>query len=202
MGPTLRELCPNSGDGPGRGAAVADIRMTDVVQGVRWYALHVRHQHERQIEKLLRYQGWDTLSPMYASQRQWSDRVKEIELPIFAGYVFCQFARDERARVEDTPGVLQIIKFQGMPAPIEEHEIAGIRAMVASKARLTPWPYLKVGDRVRVDRGPLRGLEGTLLRGSEGARLVVGVELLNRSIAAEVDPGMVTPLRALTAGAR
>jgi transcription antitermination factor NusG len=104
--------------------------------------------------------------------------------------------------VEDTPGVLQIVKFQGRPAAVEEHEIADIRAMVASKARLTPWPYLKVGDRVRVERGPLRGLEGLLLRGAEGTRLVVSVELLQRSIAAELDPEMVTPLRAMSAGAR
>lgn len=202
MGPTLRELCPETGFGAGFCMTDANIRMTSVDRGVRWYALHVRHQHERQIEKLLRFQGWDTLAPMYRSQRQWSDRVKEIELPIFSGYVFCQFSREQSRQVEDTPGVLQIVKFLGHPAAIEEREIAGIRAMVASKVRLTPWPYLKIGDRVRVDRGPLRGLEGTLLRGSEGARLVVGVELLQRSIAAEVDPEMVTPLRALAAGVR
>lgn len=200
MGPTVRELCPNTGFGASFGVTGADNRMTNVGHGVRWYALHVRHQHERQIEKLLRYQGWATLAPMYRSQRQWSDRVKEIELPIFAGYIFCQFAPEERARVEDTPGILQVVKFLGQPAAIEEHEIAGIQAMVASKVQLTPWPYLKVGDRVRVERGPLRGLEGTLLRGSEGSRLVVGVEMLQRSIAAEVDPEMVTPLRARAAG--
>jgi transcription antitermination factor NusG len=139
---------------------------------------------------------------MYRSQRQWSDRVKEIEAPLFAGYIFCRFAKELRARVEDTPGVLQVVRFQGQPAAIDDHEIASIQAMIASKAKLTPWPYLKVGDRVRVERGPLRGLEGTLLRGTEGTRLVVGVELLQRSVAAEVDPEMVTPLRALSAGMR
>ena len=118
------------------------------------------------------------------------------------GTVFCRFGRDQRIRVEDTPGVVQVVKFQGQPAAVEDYEIADIQAMVASRVRLTPWPYLKAGDRVRVERGPLRGLEGTLLRGTDGTRLVVSVELLQRSIAAEMDPEMVAPIRAMAAGAR
>lgn len=113
--------------------------MSDISLGQRWYALTVRHQHERQTERVLRSQGWDTLVPMYRSQRQWSDRVKEIELPLFAGYVFCRFATADRVRVEDTPGVAQIVKFNGLAAALEDQEVAGIQAMVASGARLSPW---------------------------------------------------------------
>jgi transcription antitermination factor NusG len=161
--------------------------------------LHVRHQNELRVGGLLNRQGWETLIPVYRSRRQWSDRVKEIELPLFAGYVFCRFALGDRVRVEDTPGVVQIVKFSGLAAPVDEREIGEIRAMLASKVPLQPWPYLKAGDRVRVERGPLRGLEGTLLRGEGGARLVVGVELLQRSVAAEVDPDAVVPVRACAA---
>jgi transcription antitermination factor NusG len=163
--------------------------------------LTVRHQHERQVERLLRVQGWETLLPVYHAQRQWSDRVKQIELPLFSGYVFCRFAMSDRMRIEDTPGVAQIVKFNGLAAPLQDREIAEIEALAASGARLSPWPYLKTGDRVRVEKGPLRGLEGTLLRDAGEARLVVSVELLQRSIAAEVDPSMVVPLRALAKGA-
>jgi transcription antitermination factor NusG len=148
---------------------------------------------------MLARQGWETLAPMYRAQRQWSDRVKDVEVPLFSGYVFCRFALDERMRVEDTPGVVQIVKFNGIAAAIEDAEIAAVAAMKASKARLSPWPYLKTGDRVRVERGPLRGLEGTLLRTGAEARLVVNVELLQRSIAAEIDADAVTPLRARAA---
>lgn len=175
--------------------------MDDITHGLRWYAIQVRHQHERQTERVLAGQGWETLVPSYRSQRQWSDRVKEIELPLFAGYVFCRFSLKDRVHVEDTPGVAQIVKFNGLAAPLEDREVEEIRTMVASKARLSPWPYLRAGDRVRVERGPLRGLEGTLLRGSGEARLVVSVELLQRSIAAEVDPEMVVPLKAQGKGA-
>jgi transcription termination/antitermination protein NusG len=175
--------------------------MTEISRDLRWYALTVRHQHERQTERLLRSQGWETLLPVYRSQRQWSDRVKEIELPLFSGYVFCRFGLHDRLRVEDTPGVAQVVKFNGLAAPLQDLEIAEIQAIAHSGVRLSPWPYLKAGDRVRVERGPLRGLEGTLLRDGSNARLVVSVELLQRSIAAEVDPSMVTPLRALAKGA-
>lgn len=175
--------------------------MSDISLGLRWYALSVRHQHERQTERALRGQGWDTLVPTYRSQRQWSDRVKEIESPLFAGYVFCRFSLQDRARVEDTPGVAQIVKFNGQAAALEDREIEEIQTMIASGSRLSPWPYLRAGDRVQVVRGPLRGLEGTLLRDGGEARLVVSVEMLQRSIAAEVDPAMVVPLRALGRGA-
>lgn len=202
MGPTLRELCPNVDPPAMTVGADADIRMTGVAQVQRWYAVHVRHQHERQAERLLKFQGWNTLSPMYRSERRWSDRTKEIELPLFPGYVFCQFPTEDRIRVEATPGVLQIVKFHGDLAPVEEHEVAAIQALLVSSVRLAPWPFLKIGDRVRVERGPLRGLEGTLLRSAEGTRLIVSVQLLQRSVAAEVDPDAVTPLRGLTAGMR
>jgi transcription antitermination factor NusG len=175
--------------------------MSEISRDIRWYALTVRHQHERQVERLLRAQGWESLSPVYRSQRQWSDRVKEVELPLFSGYVFARFGLQDRARVEDTPGVAQIVKFNGLMAPLQDREIAEIQTLAGSGARLSPWPYLRAGDRVRVERGPLRGLEGTLLRDGPDARFVVSVELLQRSVAAEMDPSMVVPLRAMAQGA-
>jgi transcription antitermination factor NusG len=173
--------------------------MTLAPSSARWYALTVRHQHEFRTERLLKSQGWETLVPVYKSNRQWSDRVKEIELPLFGSYVFCRFSLGDRIRIEDTPGVAQIVKFNGQAAEIDAAEIERIQAMLAAKVRLSPWPYLKAGDRVRVERGPLRGLEGTLLRDGDAARLVVSVEMLQRSIAAEVDPDAVVPLRARAA---
>jgi transcription antitermination factor NusG len=162
-----------------------------------WYALTVRHQHERQTERALKYKGWETLVPLYLRRTRWSDRVKEADWPLFSGYVLCQFAPEERMRIEDTPGVAKIVGFGGVPAPIEEREIEEIRRVVASQLPIRPWPYLKAGDRVRVERGPLRGIEGTLLQAKDRLRLVIGVELLQRSLAVEVDPDMIVPVRAI-----
>ena len=166
-----------------------------IAQEQKWYALTVPYQHERQAEKALQSKGLETLVPVYRSRRQWSDRVKDVELPLFAGYVLCQFHLSERIRVLDTPGVARIVGFGGAPAALNDSEISGIQRAVASKLPLAPWPYLKAGDRVRVERGPMRGMEGTLLRTKDSLRLVIGVELLQRSIAVQVDRDVVAPQR-------
>lgn len=160
-----------------------------------WYALCVRHQNESRVEQALAGQGWETLVPRWRVRRQWSDRVKEIEQALFRGFVFCRFALTERMRIERTPGVVRVVSFGGAPAAIDAAEIEGLRKMAASRVPLSPWPYLKAGDRVRVERGPLKGVQGTLLREPDGARLVVGVELLQRAVACALAPDMVVPVR-------
>ncbi len=97
----------------------------------------------------------------------------------------------------DAPGVSKVVAFGGEPAEVSEVEIAAIRAVMAAKLPVRPWPHLKPGDRVRVERGPLRGVEGTLLREeNERLQFVIGVEMLQRWLAVEIEPDMVTPLRA------
>jgi transcription antitermination factor NusG len=159
----------------------------------KWYALTVPYQHERQAEKALKSKGLETLVPVYRSQRRWSDRVKDVEIPLFAGYVLCQFDLTERIRVLDTPGVSKIVGFGGAMTALEDCEVTGIQRLMALKVPLAPWPYLKPGDRVRVEHGPMRGLEGTLLRTKDTMHLVIGVELLQRSIAVEVDRDSIVP---------
>lgn len=176
MGLTQRELCPDS-----------------AAQPAPWFALVVKHQHERSTQAALASRMIPALVPIYKVRNRWSDRLKEIELPLFAGYVFCRFDPRQRVPVLTTPGVRSIVEFGGIPAPIETAQIDAIQAMVESNLAVGPWPYLKPGDRVRIERGPLRGVEGTLLREKDRFRLVVGIEILQRSIAAELSPEMVTP---------
>ena len=158
-----------------------------------WYALSVKHQHERAVRSALEFNGFEALAPTYRARRRWSDRVKEVDLPLFTGYVFCRFEFAERVRVMDAPGVARVVEFGGAPAEISETEIAAIREVMDSKLPVRPWPYLKLGDRVRVEHGPLRGIEGTLLRQvvRERWQLVIGVEMLQRSLAVELEPEMV-----------
>ena len=155
-----------------------------------WHAVSVKYQHEMAVRSALEFKGFEALAPTYRARRRWSDRVKEIDLPLFAGYVFCRFPFAERIRVIDAPGVAKVVEFGGQPAEISEAEIAAIRTVMASKLTVRPWPFLKLGDRVRVERGPLRGVEGTLLR-EDGLQLVIGVEMLQRSLAVELEPDMV-----------
>ena len=162
-----------------------------------WYALTVKHQHELAARSALEFKGFEALAPTYRARRRWSDRVKEIDLPLFAGYVFCRFPFAERMQVIAAPGVAKVVEFGGAPAEISDAEIAAIRIAMASKFPVQPWPYLKAGDRVRVERGPLRGVEGTLLREERNRlQLVIGIEMLQRSLAVEVEADMVTPVQA------
>jgi transcription antitermination factor NusG len=167
----------------------------DTSENPRWYALAVRYQHERQAERALQWKGLETLVPLYRSRRKWSDRVKEIDLPLFAGYVLCHFPLAQRIPVLDTPGVGRIVCFGGAAAALDDSEIAGIRLVMESRQAMAPWPYLKAGDRVRVERGPMRGLEGILIRTIGTLRLVIGVELLQRSLAVELDQDAIVPER-------
>ena len=117
------------------------------------------------------------------------------DVPLFPGYVFGKFSIDERVRVLRTPGIARIVGFAGTPAAVPDREIADVRAALESNLPLGPWPYLRTGDRVRIEDGPLRGVEGTLLRQSGKLRLVLSVEMLQRSVAVEIDPDSVDPVR-------
>jgi transcription antitermination factor NusG len=177
----MRELCPAT---------------NTAEDSARWFALTVKHQHERRVEGVLCANGVQTFLPVFRSRRQWSDRIKQQEAPLFPGYVFGRFSLPERVSVLKTPGVARIVGFGGVPVPLEDQEVGSIRTALASDLALRPWPYLHAGDKVRIERGPLRGVEGILLREKTGFRLVLGVEILQRSVAVEVDPEMVAPVRA------
>jgi transcription antitermination factor NusG len=155
--------------------------------GPRWYALTVKPNHERAAAQALESKALETFVPLFRSRRRWSDRIKELELPLFAGYVFCRFSGTERTRILSTPGVRSVVGFGNRPAAVEDAEIRAVRTLVASGQTLGPWPFLRVGERVRVDAGPLCGVEGILTQVKDAWRVVVSIELLQRSIAAEVD---------------
>jgi transcription termination/antitermination protein NusG len=163
-----------------------------------WYAVSVKHQHEQAVQAALLFKGFEALAPTYRMRRAWSDRWKELELPLFAGYVFCRFPFLERARILDTPGVARVVGFGGAGVEIPALEIMAIQTVMAAKLPVRPWPHLKPGARVSIERGPLRGVEGTLLREGRAAggslQLVIGVEFLQRSIAVELEEDMIAPV--------
>jgi len=155
--------------------------------GPQWHALTVKPNHERAAAQALGCKSLESFLPLYLTRRRWSDRIKELELPLFAGYVFCRFGDGERAKVLATPGVTSVVGFGNQPAPVTEEEIHAVRTMIASGLPVGPWPYLRVGERVRIEAGPLCGVEGILTQVKDVWRVVVSVELLQRSVAAEVD---------------
>ena len=168
-----------------------------------WYALYVQTRHEKNVTALLRNKGFDTCLPLIRSKRQWSDRQKLLDIPAFPGYVFCAFDAQRRAPVLGTPGVIAIVGAGRAPIPIDLAEIDSVRAIERAHFTGEYWPYLKTGEQVRIESGPLNGLTGILLDCRKSARVVVSVALLQRSVALEVDRWQIVPVheRSRSAGA-
>jgi transcription termination/antitermination protein NusG len=156
-----------------------------------WYAAYVCTHHEQKIVGQFRERGLSCFLPTYRSVRRWKDRRKELEMVLFPGYVFVQIDLCNRLRVLEIPGVVCLVTSNGKPVPVPEGEIESLRSGLASGMRAEPHPFLTAGRHVRVKYGPLQGLEGVLLRRKEGFRLVLSLELIQRSVAVEIDEGDV-----------
>jgi transcription antitermination factor NusG len=163
------------------------------MDGKQWFGIEVHSRRESRVTGEFAIRGLDFFLPTRRIKRRWSDRIKMLDVPLFPGYVFCRFDVADRLRVLNCPGVSRIVGAGSVPVPIEVGEVDAIKALVASKVALTPWPYLRTGQRVRLDRGPLAGLEGLVIRAPEGSlRVVVSVTLLQRSVAAEIERDWIT----------
>ena len=158
-----------------------------------WYALYTRHQHEKAVAHILTSKGFDTFLPLYPVARRWKDRTKLLSLPLFPCYVFLSGSLERRLDIMTTPGIYALVSNAGQPAAIPSAEIEAIRRTVESGYRVEPHPLLKSGDWVRVNYGPLKGIEGILVRKKNLYRLVLSVEMLGKAAAVEVDASTVEP---------
>jgi transcription antitermination factor NusG len=161
-----------------------------------WYAIQAKSSREKTASLLLENAGYECLVPVSKYMRRWSDRMKEVEVPLFPGYFFCRMDRHNRLPVLMTPGVIQIVGVGKTPIPVAEEEIAAIQRVGKSGLPTMPWPYLEVGHVVRIEEGPLRGLTGIVVKIKSGMKLVLSVSLLQRSLAVEIDRKWIGEIQA------
>jgi transcription antitermination factor NusG len=166
-----------------------------------WYALQVRSRYERVVAEYLSGLEYEWFLPLCKDRKRWSDRVKQVELPLFPGYLFCRFDVQSRLPILKTPGVVQIVGYNRQPVPVDEAEIIAIQTLVSSGVPNQPCSFVEIGDRVQIESGPLRGLEGILVESRGRHKLVLSVSLLQRSVAVEIDSMSVTPIGLNTCGA-
>jgi transcription antitermination factor NusG len=164
-------------------------------RGFSWFALQVRTKHEASVASFLEGGGFEYFLPLYSCRKRWSDRIKKVETALFPGYLFCRFDPHDRLPILKTPGVIQIAGYNRCPVPVDEAEILAIQELVNSGLPNQPWPFLGPGDRVRIEAGPLRGHEGTLVEFKGGHRLILSITLLQRAVAVEIDSAFVECLR-------
>jgi transcription antitermination factor NusG len=155
--------------------------------------VYTRHQHEKVVADMLIAKGVEVFLPLYESIRRWKDRSKVLSLPLFPCYVFVRGAVNQRLQVVSTPGVHMILTHGERIATVPDDEIDSIRRTVDSTFRVEPHPFLKVGEKVRVMRGSLEGVEGILVRKKNVYRLILSVHMLAQSVAVEIDACDVEP---------
>jgi transcription antitermination factor NusG len=154
---------------------------------LHWYAAYTCAQHEKRVSEQLAARAIEHFLPLYSSVRRWKDRRVRLELPLFPGYVFVRLALCDRLRVLQVPSVVHLVGFGGLPAALPDEEMEILRSGLSQRLRMEPHPYLTRGRRVRIKDGPLRGLDGVLVRRHGSLHAVLSIDLMMRSIIVDVD---------------
>ena len=158
-----------------------------------WYAAYTWANHEKRVRDQLEQRSVESFLPLYVTSRRWKDRSMRLQMPLFPGYVFVRMALVDRLRVLQVPSVVHLVGFNGHLSPLPDEEIEGLKKGLGGGVRAEPHPFLTVGRRVRIKSGPLEGREGILLRRRGVLRVVLSIDLIMRSIAADVDAADVEP---------
>jgi transcription antitermination factor NusG len=167
------------------------ILSTDSLQ-LRWYAAYTCANHEKRVREQLEERSVESYLPLYETMRRWKDRTARLQLPLFPGYTFVRIALKDRLRVLEIPSVVRLVGFNGRPAALPEEQIERLKKGLAGGVR--PHPYLAVGRQVRIKGGPLEGQEGILLRKKGNFRVVISIDLIQRSMIVDVDAADIEPV--------
>lgn len=158
-----------------------------------WWVAYTRHQHEKNVAEMLSAKGIEAFLPIYEAVHRWKDRKKTVSLPLFPCYLFVRERSDGRLLTLTTPGIYMILTKGDHLAVVPNEEVQAIQRALMDPASVEPYPFLKCGERVRVVRGPLTGIEGILVRKKNIYRLILSVQMLAQSAAVEVDAADIEP---------
>jgi len=163
---------------------------------LQWFALRTRSRHERVVIQQLAAQGFETFLPTVTELHRWSDRKKQVEVPVFSGYTFVRFAysHEERVRVLRAHGAVGLVGAQGVGTAIPDIQIDDIRKLLTHKVPLRKHGFLRIGQRVRIRGGALDGVEGILIAENGDRSLVISVDPIERSLSIRVEGYEVEPV--------
>jgi transcription antitermination factor NusG len=199
---TVTAWCGNGGSLYGKDRFLRTRgKVTTGAASREWFALQVRTRWEGSTAILLSGKGYEVFLPTYKIKKRWTGRLKEVAAPLFPGYVFCQFDVQKRLPILVTPGVISVVSRGRIPIPVDDIEMAAIQKIVSLGFRAEPYPYLELGQRVRIESDVLKGIEGILINFKGNHRIVVSVSLLRRSVALEIDRSCVKPVLHRQSGA-
>jgi transcription antitermination factor NusG len=158
----------------------------------QWFALSVKPRFDKAVARTLETKGYETFLPLYRKQHRYGARSKDSDLPLFPGYVCCRFDVQNRLPILTTPGVLQILGAGNIPTALSNLELASLQIAIAAQLPVEPFPFVELGQRVRIDHGPLTGIEGIVVSLKQTLRLVLSITLLQRSVLVEIDGSRVS----------
>lgn len=160
---------------------------------LRWYAVHTRSRHEKSVSQLLGLKRFPTFLPLYETLHRWKNGDHRIQLPLFPGYTFVRLDVKDCFSVLKVAGVARLIGFNGTPTPLPDEEIELLRNTLNKGVRAMPHPYLIVGRRARITAGPLAGREGILVRRKGEWRMILSIDLIQRSILVDIEANALEP---------
>lgn len=156
---------------------------------MEWFALYVKSRHEFVANSELLKKGIETFLPSVKKWRQWKDRRKLIDFPLFPGYLFVHIYPNPEGfiNVLKAKGVVTLVSSEsGHPMPLQPEEISSLRLLIESGKELDIYPYLREGTWIRVRRGPLKGAEGILKKKEDQYMFLVNIKLLGRSVGVKI----------------
>lgn len=169
------------------------MELTDI-SDIHWYAVYVKSRHDFMVLERLKKRGMEVFLPAVERLSKWKDRKKVISFPLFPGYLFVHIKKnpEEKLSVLKTPGVVMFLgTTPGEPEPIPDDQIISLKRLIDNKEFLDPYPYLKEGQRVRIRRGPLAGVEGVLVKKAKQHLLVLSVDILRQGVSLKIDASEV-----------
>lgn len=155
----------------------------------KWYAVQTYARHEKAVTQRLQERGVEVFLPLVSEVHRWNDRKKVVQLPLFSCYAFAKVGANAAARLQilRVDGVLNLVGSRGEGTPISDHEIESIRILLQERLHWTHYPFLQIGQRVRIRSGSLSGMEGVLLAHTGERTLVISVNAIQRSLAVRVE---------------
>jgi transcription antitermination factor NusG len=162
----------------------------------RWYALYTRSRFEKKLLGELTERKVEVFLPMREVLSRWKDRKKRIWIPLFPGYIFVNHVdtRENRLRILNVPGAVRFVGIEGHADPIPEEQIQYVRRFLESSIAIDPYPYMRIGTRVEVIAGPLKGIQGILVKKRGRFRFVLQVDLIRQAVSVEIDASDVRPI--------
>ena len=177
-------------------SATTEYGNQSALSAAPWYAAYTKHQHEKRAAELLARKGIEVFLPLYREAHRWKDRMQIVSLPLFPCYLFVRTDLEQKLDILKTPGIFFLVENGGRACALPDAEIEAVQRLVRNSHFVRPHPYLKTGDRVRICRGSLAGIEGILTRVKNQYRVVLSVDLLSQSLAVEVDLAILERLPA------